>query len=143
MLHESSTVLSGSTDDAGAAHDASWLAIRQPAVIRLLERELGGFAGFKDGDAFAAGLELSCRVLGGTAPLSDLRLDHKALSKGLAAVRQGLCDRAMVRSIRDQIEELPVVLTPLEQDAVATVVASIIWAVLDASVRDMDDVLVA
>jgi hypothetical protein len=143
MMHESSTVLSGSTDAADAAHDASWLAIRQPAVIRLLEHELGGFAGFRDGDAFAAGLELASRVLGGTAPLSDLRLDHKALANGLTAVRQGLCDRAMVRSIRDQIEELPVVLTPLEQDAVATVVASIIWAVLDASVRDLDDVLVA
>jgi hypothetical protein len=124
-----------------AASDASWLAIRQPAVIKLLERELGGFAGFGDGDAFAAGLELASRVLGGPTPLSDLRLDHRALTKGLVAVRQGHCDRAMVRSIRDQIEELPVVLTPLEQDAVATVIAGIIWAVLDASVRDLDDEL--
>jgi len=124
-----------------AASDASWLAIRQPAVIKLLERELAGFAGFKDGDAFAAGLELASRVLGGPTPLSELRLDHRALNKGLLAVRQGLCDRAMVRSIRDQIEELPVVLTPLEQDAVATVIAGIIWAVLDASVRDLDDEL--
>jgi hypothetical protein len=121
-----------------ATRDASWLAIRQPAVIKLLERELCGFA---DGDAFAAGLELASRVLGGPTPLSDLRLDHRALTKGLAAVRQGHCDRAMVRSIRDQIEELPVVLTPLEQDAVATVIAGIIWAVLDASVRDLDDEL--
>jgi hypothetical protein len=126
-----------------SASDASWLAIRQPAVIKLLERELGGFAGFRDGDAFAAGLELVSRVLGGATPLSDMRLDHRALTKGLAAVRQGLCDRAMVRSIRDQIEELPVVLTPLEQDAVATVIASVIWAVLDVSIRDLDDELLA
>jgi hypothetical protein len=49
----------------------------------------------------------------------------------------------MVRSLRDQIEELPVVLTPLEQDTVATTIAAIIWAVLDASVRDLDDALVA
>ena len=142
-MHESSTVLSGRADEDEATRDASWLAIRQPAVIRLLERELGGFARFRDGDAFAAGLELATRVLGGTAPLEALRLDHKALSAGLVAVRKGLCDRAMVRSIRDQIDELPVVLTPLAQEAVATVVASIIWAVLDASVRDLDDTLVA
>ena len=123
-----------------AEHEVSWLAIRQPAVLRLLERELLS----PDGDAFAAGLELACRVLGGRAPLADLRLDHNALSSGLAAVRSGHCDRAMVRSLRDQIEELPrIVLTPLEQDMVATVIAAIIWAVLDASVRDLDDTLVA
>ena len=58
----------------------------------------------------------------------------------MAAVRSGRCDRAMVRSLRDQIDELPVVLTPHEQDAVATVIAAIIWAVLDVSVRDTSDV---
>src|SRR5882672_9904626 len=113
-----------------AEHDVSWLAIRQPAVMRLLERELAS----PDGDAFAAGLELACRVLGGRTPLSDLRLDHNALSSGLVAVRTGRCDRAMVRSLRDQIEELPIVLTPGEQDAVATTIAAVIWAVLDATV---------
>jgi hypothetical protein len=48
-----------------------------------------------------------------------------------------------VRSLRDQIEELPIVLMKHEQDAVATVIAAIIWAVLDASVRDLGDELVA
>ena len=121
-----------------AEHDASWLAIRQPAVIRLLEAELSS----RDGDAYAAGLELACRVLGGR-PIGDLRLDHRALAAGLAAVRAGRCDRAMVRSLRDQIGELPVVLTRAEEDSVATVIAAIIWTVLDASVRDLDDTLVA
>jgi len=121
-----------------AEHDVSWLAIRQPAVMRLLEAELAGSG--SDEDAFAVGLELACRVLGGRTPVGDLRLDHTSLAAGLAAVRSGRCDRAMVRSIRDQIEELPVVLTRTEQDAVATVIASIIWAVLDASVRDFEDV---
>ena len=122
-----------------AEHDISWVAIRQPAVMRLLESELAS----PDGDAFAAGLELSCRVLGGANPLADLRLDHITLAAGMAAVRAGQCDRAMVRSLRDQIEELPVALTRREQDAVATVIAAVIWAVLDASVRDLDDTLVA
>ncbi|NVB82069.1 MAG: hypothetical protein HOV81_27050 [Kofleriaceae bacterium] len=130
MIHDFTTL---------AEHDVSWLAIRQPAVMRMLEAELAS----PDGDAFAAGLELACRVLGGRTPLGELRLDHASLAAGMQAVRGGRCDRAMVRSIRDQIEELPIVLTQLEQDAVATVVASIIWAVLDASVRDLDDSLVA
>ena len=122
-----------------AEHDVSWLAIRHPAVVRLLERELAA----PDGDAFAAGLELACRVLGGGAPLGAPRLDHHALDAGMAAVRGGRCDRAMVRSLRDQIDELPVALTPGEQDAVATVIAAIIWAVFDASARDLGDALVA
>jgi hypothetical protein len=122
-----------------AEHDVSWLAIRQPAVMRLLEAELAS----KDGDAFAAGLELACRVLGGKTPVGELRLDHHALAAGLSAVRSGRCDRAMVRSLRDQIDELPVVLSAREQDAVATVIAAVIYAVLDESIRDLDDTLVA
>jgi hypothetical protein len=122
-----------------ATEDASRLAIRHPAVMRLLERELSA----RDGDALAAGLELACRVLGGRAPLGDLRLDHNTLNTGMVTVRSGRCDRAMVRSLRDQIAELRVALTPREQDAVATVIAAIIWAVLDASTRALDDTLVA
>ena len=128
MIHDFTTL---------AEHDVSWLAIKQPAVMRLLEAELYS----EDGDMFAAGLELACRVLGGRTPLGDLRLDHTQLASGMAAVRAGRCDRAMVRSIRDQIEELPCVLMREEQDAVATVIAAIIWSVLDASVRDLDDEL--
>lgn len=124
-----------------ATEDVSWLAIRQPAVLRLLERELA--APDRHSDAFGAGLELTCRVLGGRGPLGALRLDHNTLNTGMVAVRSGRCDRAMVRSIRDQIDELRVVLTGREQDAVATVIAAIIWSVLDASSRELDDTLVA
>ena len=124
---------------AEAEHDVSWLAIRQPAVMRLLEAELAS----PDGDALAAGLELACRVLGGKTPIGDLRIDHRALAESMAEVRAGRCDRAMVRSLRDQIDELPIVLAPREQDAVATVIAAIIWAVLDASTRALDGTLVA
>ncbi len=118
-----------------AEHDVSWLAIRQPAVMRLLEEELMS----DDGDAFGAGLELACRVLGGRTPLGSLRLDHTSLAAGMAAVRNGRCDRAMVQSLRDQIEELPVVLMKEEQDAVATVIAAIIYTVLDVSVRELHE----
>jgi hypothetical protein len=117
-------------------HDVSWLSNRQPAVIRLLERELAA----PDGDAFAAGVELACRVLGGPTRIGRLKLDHNALNSGLAAVRSGRCDRAMVKSLRDHIEELPrVVLTPYEQDAVATTIAALLWAILDVSMRGEDE----
>lgn len=148
MFHETSTL--SHLDQA--EHDVSWLAIRQPAVMRLLERELGpadavgrmtGRAGLADHDAFGVGLELACRVLGGRTPLGELRLDHRALASGMEAVRNGRCDRAMVRSLRDQIDELRVVLTAAEQDAVATVIAAVIWTVLDTSVAELDDTLVA
>lgn len=115
-----------------AEHDASWLAIKQPAVMRLLERELC----WPDGDALATGLELACRVLGTSNPLGTDRLGHNVLQSGLVAVRAGRCDRAIVRSIRDQIEELPVVLTPAEQDAVATTIAAVVYAMLDATVPE-------
>lgn len=118
-----------------ADHDASWLAIRQPAVVRMLERELGT----ADGDALAAGLELACRILGGRTSLGELRLDHRALASGLAAVRAGRCDRAMVRSLRDHIADLPVALTHAEEDAVATAIAAVIWALLDQSVAALKD----
>ena len=49
----------------------------------------------------------------------------------------------MVRSIRDQIDELRVVLIAREHDAVATVIAAIIWSVLDASSQALDETLVA
>src|SRR3954469_15345720 len=119
-----------------AEHDVSWLAIRHPAGMRLLERELAA----PDGDALAAGLELACRVLGNR--IGDLRLDHNTLNTGMVAVRSGRCDRAMVRSIRGQIQQLRIALTPREEDAVATVTAAIIWSVLDASAAELDDALV-
>jgi hypothetical protein len=125
-----------------AEQDVSWLAIRQPAVMRMLERELSS-ADPNDNDAFGAGIALACKVLGGRTPVGDLRLDHRALSNGLSAVRNGRCDRAMVRSLRDQIDELRVALTPGEQDAVATVIAAVIYAVLDVSVAELEDTLVA
>lgn len=124
---------------ARAERDVSWLAIRHPAVMRLLERELAT----PDRDAFAAGLELATRALGGRQPLGDLRLDHNTLSSAMVAVRSGRCDRAMVRAIREQIAGLRVVLTAREEDAVATVIAALMWAVLDASTRMLDDVLVS
>lgn len=111
---------------AGAEQVGS-LAIRQPAIIYLLQRELWS----PDGDAFAAGLDLACRIVG---DLTDIvgprlpRLSHRDLLQAMQAVRDGGCERHIVRWIRDQIDELPIVLTRAEEDAVATVIAAVVWA---------------
>ena len=122
------------------AEQVGTLAIRQPAIIYLLQRELWS----KDGDAFAAGLDLASRIVGG---LTDLvgprlpRLSHRDLLDAMQAVRDGSCERHTIRWIRDQIDELPVVLTRAEEDAVATVIAAVVWAT--ARARLLADPLLA
>lgn len=110
-----------------SAEQVGYLAIRQPAIIYFLQRELWS----KDGDAFAAGLELACRVVGDLGDRTGIRLPrvtHRDMSAAMQEVREGGCERATVRWIRDQIDELPLVLTRGEEDAVATVVAAVVWA---------------
>ena len=108
----------------------SWLAIRQPGVIRLLERRLWA----PDGDAFAAALELVCRLFGEIAASDGLpmpRLDHRMLAVGLAAVEAATHDPLLDDWIRKQIEGLPVVLTAHEEREVILVIAAVIWAAAD------------
>jgi len=52
-----------------AERDVSWLAIRYPAVMRLLYRELAA----PDGDAHAAGLELATRAIRASSRLAAIR----------------------------------------------------------------------
>ncbi|HRC55065.1 MAG: hypothetical protein IPI49_14965 [Myxococcales bacterium] len=111
------------------------LAIRQPAIIYFLQRELWS----RDGDAFAAGLALAHRVVdelatmaGGSLP----RLSHHSLAAAIDEVRRGGCERQTVRWIRDQIDELEVVLTRTEEDAVATVIAGVLWAAARAQLPE-------
>lgn len=134
----------GADVQATAERDIAWLATRQPAVIRLLERELLR----SSGEAFAAGLELAWSLLGGDAPWAHVRLGHAALAAGMSAVRREDCsakgqDAPLARSIRDQIADLPIALSRAEQDAVVTVIAAVTWATLDAVTRGVDDTLVA
>ncbi len=114
---------------------ASALAIRQPAILYFLQRELWS----RDGDALAAGLALAHRVVseltsmaGGALP----RLGHHALAAAIEEVRRVGCERQTVRWIRDQIDELEVVLTRTEEDAVATVMAGVLWAAARAQLPD-------
>jgi hypothetical protein len=116
--------------DCPSAEEVSWLAIRQPGVIRLLERRLWT----PDGDAFAAALELVCRLFGELAATDGLplpRLDHRLLDAGVAAVAAGACDPTLDAWIRDQLAGLPVMLGALEETEVVAVIAAVIWAAAD------------
>lgn len=116
--------------DCPSAEEVSWLAIRQPGVIRLLERRLWA----PDGDAFAAALELVCRLFGEIAASDGLpmpRLDHRLLDAAVAAVEACTHDPLLDDWIRKQIEALPVVLTAHEEREVIHVIAAVIWAAAD------------
>lgn len=115
---------------SASAEEVSWLAIRQPGVIRLLERRLWA----PDGDAFAAALELVCRLFGEIAMLDGLpmpRLDHRILDAGVAAVARHDYDPQLDAWIRDQLGALPVVLTAHEEAEVVAAIAAIVWAAAD------------
>jgi hypothetical protein len=116
--------------DCPSAEEVSWLAIRQPGVIRLLERRLWA----PDGDAFAAALELVCRLFGEIAASDGLpmpRLDHRLLAAGVAAIEANECDPMLDDWIRGQLSALPVVLTAHEEREVVAVIAAVIWAAAD------------
>lgn len=107
---------------------ASYLAIRQPAVVRFLESAL--LTG--DGDALAAGLELACQVLeqveaadGAPAP----RLEGGELERGVAAIESGACDAGLTVWVAKQLDALPLVLTASEERRVTTVIAAMLSAI--------------
>src|SRR5688500_13345655 len=113
--------------ESPSAEEVSWLAIRQPGVIRLLEKRLWA----PDGDAFAAALELVCRIFGELAAVDGIplpRLDHRMLDRGCAAVHLGATDPAIDGWIRDQLVPLPVVLTDHEEDEIVAAISAVIWA---------------
>lgn len=119
------------------AEEVSWFAIRQPAVIKLLEQELWS----DDGDAFAVGLDAVCRVgmrvaaLDGSPPP---RLSAELLDHGLALARNEGIDRALQRWVRWCVDAAPVVLTDEEEHAVLDVVAAMLWAIAAADLVGLD-----
>jgi hypothetical protein len=129
--------------DVGAELDAeevSWFAIRQPAVIKLLERELWD----GDGDAFAVALDAVCRIAMRVAALDGLpppRLSHRHLEHGLALARDGEIDRALARWVRWAIDAAPVVLTVEQEKGVLDVVAAMLWAMAAADLAGIEPTL--
>src|SRR5687768_6268265 len=119
------------------AEEVSWFAIRQPAVVKLLERELWD----GDGDAFAVALDAVCRVAarvteldGGPPP----RLSHALLEQGLLLARHDGIDRALARWVRWCVDAAPVVLTDAEERTVLDCVAAMLWAVAAADLAGVE-----
>jgi hypothetical protein len=123
--------------DELTGEEVSWFAIRQPAVIRMLERELWS----DDGDAFAVALDAVCRVasrvtqLDGAAPP---RLTAPLLERGLEMCRDDI-DPALARWVRWCVDAAPVVLTATEERAVLACVAAMLWAIAAADLVGLDD----
>jgi hypothetical protein len=112
----------------------SYLAIRQPAVIRHMERALVT----RDGDAFGAGLALACHLFesielaeGTPAP----RLDHGLIASAAAVVdgpaRDGADVARIQRWVTARLAELRVVLTDDEERRVRSAMAALTWALAE------------
>jgi hypothetical protein len=120
------------------AKELSWFAIRQPTVVRFLERRLWA----PDGDAFAVALDASCR-LHAAMSISDgvepPRVDERLLRDGLDMTPPP----TLTAWIHDIISGAPVVLTSNEEDQVVKTVTAIAWSLTAVRAADVGDAIVA
>lgn len=119
------------------AEQVSWFAIRQPAVVKMLERELWS----DDGDAFAVALDAVCRVAARVAELDEVtppRLSRDLLDHGLAMARADGTDPALARWVRWCVDAAPVVLTDDEEHLVLDCVGALLWAIAAADLGGLD-----
>ena len=109
---------------AVAEQEMAWLAIRQPAIVRMLERDLAGC----DTDALAAGLELTSQLLSELSSLTGVIL-HRVSSRELAVagaqVASAGLDPEIARWTTTRLASLPVVLTDQEQAAIGRAIATV------------------
>ena len=120
------------------AKELSWFAIRQPTVVRFLERRLWA----PDGDAFAVALDAACRLHAAMSVSDGIeppRVGDVLLRDGLDMTPPA----SLVGWISDLITEAPVVLTDAEEDEVAKTVTAIAWALTAVRVADVGDQLIA
>ena len=119
------------------AQELSWFAIRQPTVVRFLERRLWA----PDGDAFALALDAVCRLHAAMAA-ADGVLPARVSE---ALLRQGL-DMTPPASLETWIGQLcvdaPVVLSEAEEACVTRVVAAVAWGFAAARAADVGDAIV-
>ena len=109
------------------AQELAWFAIRQPAVVRFLERRLWA----PDGDAFAVALDAVCRLHAAVAlahGLEPARVDDRLLREGLAMT----APPSLLAWVHERCTAAPVVLTDAEEGAVATLVAAVAWGLTAA-----------
>lgn len=120
------------------AKELSWFAIRQPTVVRFLERRLWS----PDGDAFAVALDAACRLHAAMSVSDGIeppRVGDTLLRDGLDMTPPA----SLVGWISELITDAPVVLTDAEEDEVARTVTAIAWALTAVRVADVGDQLIA
>ncbi len=132
------TTSASERSELSPAAEVSWMAIRQPAVIRFLESRLSS----DDGDALAAGLELSVRVLGQLERADGVpppRLHIRQLDYGAASHMNGTGDAQLSDWAWRQLDRLPIVLEAVEARRVVACVAAVLGAALEARAAGADD----
>ncbi len=120
------------------AKELSWFAIRQPTVVRFLERRLWA----PDGDAFAVALDAACR-LHAAMSISDgvepPRVEDRLLREGL----EMMPPVSLTGWINELIGGAPVVLSGNEEQEVLRTVTAIAWALTSARRADVSDAMIA
>ena len=134
MAHFDAAALADAPTTDAPAQELAWFAIRQPAVVRFLERRLWA----PDGDAFAVALDAVCRLHAAVTlrdGLEPVRVDDRLLRVGLdlepppslGVWVRGLCHAA------------PVILTDDEEARVAAAVAAVAWGFAAGRARGGDE----
>ena len=122
MAHFDPASLAAAPISDAPAQELAWFAIRQPAVVRFLERRLWS----ADGDAFAVALDAVCRlhaVITLRDGLEPVRVDDRLLCEGLEMA----APPSLVGWLHDHCRAAPVVLTDAEEATVARLVAAVAW----------------
>ena len=125
-------------DHPAAARELSWFAIRQPAIIRFLERTLWA----ADGDAFAVALDAACRLhdaLTVEQGLEPPRVSEALLREGAALEPPA----ALVGWVEDLCVAAPVMLTPAEEARVVAALGAVAWGLTTARGAGVSDAIVA
>ncbi|MBK9034763.1 MAG: hypothetical protein IPL61_26455 [Myxococcales bacterium] len=132
-LFDPSSLATAPCSDA-PAQELAWFAIRQPAVVRFLERRLWS----ADGDAFAVALDATCRLHAAVTlhhGLEPVRVDDRLLRDGLEMDPPP----SLLAWIETRCRAAPVVLTDAEEAAVARAVAAIAWGFTSGRASGVDE----
>ena len=132
-LFDPTSLATAPTTDA-PAQELAWFAIRQPAVVRFLERRLWA----PDGDVFAFALDLVCRLHTAVTlhhGLEPTRVDDRLLREG----QDMAPPPSLTAWVADRCRAAPVVLTDAEEAAVAATVAAVAWGFTAGHAANAED----
>ena len=120
-----------------AARALSWFAIRQPAIIRFLERRLWS----ADGDAFAVALDAACRLHDALVVehgLAPPRVSDTLLRAGLALEPPA----ALATWVDGLCAAAPVMLWPAEEARVRQAIGAVAWGLTTVRTTGLGNAIV-